>query len=100
MAGTGTVAVTPEQLRTQAKVYTDAREGIDAAIQKVNRMNGEIANQWKGQAFTAYLEQYNQLETHVKKFKDLLTDINKQLTTYANTVAERDATDAKSFGLS
>lgn len=59
----------------------------------------EMASQWKGQAFSAYLEQYNQLYTHVQKFEELLVSINQQLNNYAQTVAERDQQDAQSFGL-
>ena len=70
-----------------------------SALQTVNRTNGEMASQWKGQAFNAYLEQYNQLYTHVQKFEELLVSINQQLNNYAQTVAERDQQDAQSFGL-
>ncbi|MFB8548001.1 WXG100 family type VII secretion target [Enterococcus faecalis] len=68
----GSIAVTPEQLKSQAKVYS--------------------------QAFQAYLEQYNQLEGNVKQMEELLISINQQLNKYADTVAERDRQDAGSFG--
>lgn len=55
----GAIAVTPEQLKSQAKVYQQAASQIQDAIRKVNSMNQQIAQQWKGQAFQAYLEQYN-----------------------------------------
>ncbi len=55
----GTVAVTPEQLKSQAKVYAQASNQINDAIRKVNSMNQQISQQWKGEAFQAYLEQYN-----------------------------------------
>ena len=61
-------------------------------------MNSMIAEEWKGQAFQAYLEQYNQLYQNVQKFEELLESINQQLNKYADTVAERDAQDAQSFG--
>lgn len=93
------ISLTPEQLQEQARIYTSAKEQIEQAIQTVNKTNGEIAAQWKGQAFNAYLEQYNQLYTHVQKFEELLVSINQQLNNYAQTVAERDQQDAQSFGL-
>lgn len=62
-------------------------------------MNQQIAQEWKGQAFQSYLEQYNQLEGNVKKMEELLISINSQLTKYADTVAQRDQQDAGSFGL-
>lgn len=52
----GAIAVTPEQLKSQAKVYQQAASQIQDAIRKVNSMNQQIAQQWKGQAFQAYLE--------------------------------------------
>lgn len=92
------ISVTPEELKQQAQVYVRSKEQIEQAIQKVNQMNNTIANQWKGQAFQAYLEQYDQLYQNVQKFEELLQDINQQLNKYADTVAERDAQDAQSFG--
>ena len=94
----GQISVTPEELKQQAQVYTRSKEEIEQAIQKVNQMNSTIAEQWKGQAFQAYLEQYNQLHESVKKFEELLVNINQQLDKYADTIAERDAQDAQSFG--
>ena len=93
------ISVTPEQLKEQAQVYTRSKEQIEQAIQSVNSLNSQIAEEWKGQAFNAYLEQYNQLYTQVQKFEELLASINQQLNNYAETVAERDAQDSASFGL-
>ena len=95
----GVISVTPEQLKSQAKVYTQSQQQIQDAIRKVNSMNQQIAQEWKGQAFQSYLEQYNQLEGNVKKMEELLLSINSQLNKYADTVAQRDQQDAGSFGL-
>lgn len=94
----GQISVTPEELKQQSQVYIRSKEQIEEAIQQVNSMNSTISEEWKGQAFQAYLEQYNDLYQNVKKFEDLLESINQQLNKYADTVAERDAQDAQSFG--
>ena len=94
----GQISVTLEELKQQAQVYIRSKEQIEQAIQQVNQMNSTISEEWKGQAFQAYLEQYNELYQNVKKFEDLLESINQQLNKYADTVAERDAQDAQSFG--
>ena len=94
----GQISVTPEELKQQAQVYMHSKDEIEQAIQKVNRMNSTIAEEWKGQAFQAYLQQYDQLQESVRKFEDLLVSINEQLNKYADTIAERDAQDAQSFG--
>jgi len=92
------ISVTPDELKTQAQVYITAKGEIEAAVQKVNSMNGTIAEEWKGAAFEAYLNQYDQLYKNVQQFEQLLESINQQLVAYADTVAERDAQDAQSFG--
>ena len=95
----GAISVTPEQLKQQAKVYTQAQNSINQAIRSVNSMNRQIESEWQGQAFKSYLEQYSQLEGNVKKMEELLLSINSQLDKYADTVAQRDQQDAGSFGL-
>ena len=66
----GQISVTPEELKQQAQVYIRSKEQIEQAIQQVNQMNSTISEEWKGQAFQAYLEQYNELYQNVKKFED------------------------------
>ena len=84
-----TISLSPEELTAQAAVYSNARDQIETAIQTVNATNGEMEAHWKGSAFKSYLDQYNQ---------ELLSSINQQLVSYANTVSERDTADANSFG--
>jgi WXG100 family type VII secretion target len=95
----GQISVTPEQLKSQSRVYLQARDAIQQQINSVKNMNNQIGQEWQGQAFQSYLQQFNQLEGQVKKFEELLTNINQQLNKYADTVAQRDAQDAHSFGL-
>ena len=92
------ISVTPEELKSQAQVYLVARDEIESAVQKVNSMNSTIQEEWKGAAFEAYLNQYDQLYKNVQQFEQLLESINQQLNAYADTVQERDAQDAQSFG--
>jgi WXG100 family type VII secretion target len=92
------ISVTPEELKSQAQVYLVAKDEIESAVQKVNSMNSTIQEEWKGAAFEAYLNQYDQLYKNVQQFEQLLESINQQLNAYADTVQERDAQDAQSFG--
>jgi len=93
------ISLTPDQLRSQARVYIDARSMVEEAKAKAIAANNEMAEQWKGQAFQAYLSQFDELSTHIQKFNDLLSDIYEQLNKYATTVEERDRQDAGAFGL-
>ena len=94
----GAISLTPEELRSQANVYTSAASSIEAEIQKVSSTNDTIASTWQGQAFNAYLEQFEQLRANVKQMEELLVSVNQQLIAYANTVEERDVADKASFG--
>ena len=92
------ISLTPDQLRSQSRVYLEARSMVEEAKSKAIAANNEMAEQWKGQAFQAYLAQFDELSAHIVKFNDLLSDIYEQLNKYANTVEERDQQDAQSFG--
>lgn len=92
------ISVTPEQLIDQAKVYLQAKEGINVEISKVEQMNETISTEWQGQAFNAYLEQYAQLKDQAVKYTELLENVNTQLNKYAQTMQDRDQQDALGFG--
>lgn len=47
----GAITVTPEQLKSQAKIYQSASSQIEDAIRKVNSMNSVIAQEWQGKPF-------------------------------------------------
>ena len=93
------ISVTPDMLREQAIVYSQAREDVERAKANVMNANEQMREHWKGQAFTAYLAQFDELSQHIIKFNDLLTSINTQLNNYANTIEERDNQDRNAFGL-
>lgn len=95
----GAITLTPEQLKQQSQTYVRASQQIEDAIRKVESTNNEIRSQWQGQAFQAYLQQFDQLKGNVKQMEELLESIHQQLNKYADTVAERDRQDASSFGL-
>lgn len=95
----GAITLTPEELRTQANVYTEAAGNIEAAIQRVASTNEAISSTWQGEAFTGYLEQFTELRKNVTQMEELLASVNTQLVNYANTVEQRDRDDKQSFGV-
>ncbi|WP_297818489.1 WXG100 family type VII secretion target [uncultured Lactobacillus sp.] len=95
----GKISVTPEQLIASSNVYTNGAQQLADAINKVSAENQNMASEWSGQAFQAYLEQYSQLKTNVDQMTELLNQISQQLKKYAQTVQERDAQDSNAFGL-
>ena len=63
----GAISVTPEQLRASAKVYIHASQEITQQMQRVQNENNTMANEWRGQAFQAYLQQFEQLKGNVNQ---------------------------------
>jgi len=98
VAMAGMISVTPDELRVQARVYLDAREMIVEAKRKVDEMNRQMGQQWRGEAFQAYLGQFDQLAHHVRGFNELLGRMYQQLNHYADVNQERDRADARAFG--
>lgn len=47
------ISLSPEELTSQAAVYSNARDQIEAAIQAVNSANGEMQAHWQGSAFNS-----------------------------------------------
>lgn len=93
------ISVTPEQLRDSAKVYINSSNEITAQINRVQSENQVMNQEWKGQAFQSYEQQFEQLKSNVKQMTDLLETINRQLVKYADTVEQRDREDSNAFGL-
>jgi WXG100 family type VII secretion target len=93
------ISVDHVQLKAQANVYNQACDDLDAARNRIDNMNGQITDQWKGQAFDGYMDQYAQVCTYFDKYRDLCRDIYTQLNNYADKMADRDYEDKQVFGL-
>ena len=82
------IAVTPDQLKSQAKIYQQSALQIQEAIRKVNTMNQQIAHNWKGQTFQAYLDQYHQLEGSVKQMKVFMSNSTTMRIPFQNGIVK------------
>ena len=93
------ISLKPDDLRYEARVYMEAAEAIEAEKNKVKAQNDVMRNHWKGRAFEAYEEQFNQVAAHVVEFNALLVSIYEQLNKYADVQEARDYEDASYFGI-
>jgi WXG100 family type VII secretion target len=80
-------ALTPEQLKAQAKIYQQAAAQIQEVVRRIDSMNQQISQQEQGEGFHTYLKQYQQAEKNIKQMEQLLENFYKQLLEYADTVA-------------
>lgn len=94
----GKIKVTPEELRSQAKAYTNGSQTVEGVLKSLESANGQIAQEWEGQAFSQYMQQFEQLKPQVQKFVQLLVQVNGQLNNAANTLEQTDQALSKGFG--
>ncbi|MDR0300328.1 MAG: DUF4176 domain-containing protein [Streptococcaceae bacterium] len=53
-------------------IYHDTKAKIQKALKQIREMNQTIDSEWKGHAFTDYLKQYEELESRMFAFSNLL----------------------------
>lgn len=94
----GQIRITPDQLRSQAKAYTNGSQQVDSVLRSLESTTNQITSEWEGQAFQQYQAQFEQLKPKVQQFSQLLQQINGQLNNAANTLEQTDQSISKSFG--
>lgn len=92
------VKLTPEQLEQQARTYTAKAGDIDGILSELINLQTAISENWDGQAWAKFDEQFHELARKVKAFSNLLRDINQQLNEVANVVRETDQEIASKLG--
>ncbi|WP_152655090.1 WXG100 family type VII secretion target [Oceanobacillus sp. CFH 90083] len=93
------IRMTPEQLIDKSKGYGRSADTIDSMLEDLRRLQGELRDQWSGEAFTQFDNQFIELEPKVMEFSDLMKQIELQLTKTAEAVQEQDQALARNFGL-
>jgi WXG100 family type VII secretion target len=92
------IKLTPEELRQQSNIYGQSSNQIDEMLCKLDKSQADIGNNWDGEAWRKFEEQYNELSKKVKDFSILLMDIDKQLKEVARVVEETDKEIASKLG--
>lgn len=87
----GRIKLTPGELRDSAKKYQDGHDGVNEILTTLNNEQGIISENWEGDAFRSFDEQYKALAPKIKEFAELLQDIRTQLDKVAEIIEETDA---------
>lgn len=91
------IRMTPETMRTRANEYTTQANNIQDTINKLDRLLGQLQNEWEGDASRAYAEKFNQLRPGFVKTKDLVDEISAALKKAAQIVEDTDRNIAGQF---
>lgn len=92
------IKLTPEELRQSATKYTQGSQSIDDVLNTLTNEQNIIADNWDGQAFDRFEQQFNELKPKIQEFSQLLDDINQQLVSVADTLEQTDQDIASQIG--
>jgi len=92
------IKLEPQELVAQAKIYTQKSEDIDNILKELTTMQNSISDNWEGEAWQKFDEQFEDLSKKVNDFSQLLRDINQQLNEVARVIADTDAEIASKLG--
>jgi len=94
----GQIKMSPAELAHKAKQYGESSYQIQEILGRLKALQGELSEQWQGQAFASFDQQFGDLEPKVQSFAQLMMDIQDQLTKTAEAMQEQDQALSQNFG--
>lgn len=98
MRGQGQIKMSPAELTEKARVYGNSGEQINEILGTLETLQSQISEQWQGQAFQSFDNQFTELRPKVQNFSALMMEIQEQLTKTANAMSEQDQALSQNFG--
>lgn len=90
----GQIKLTPDELRTSAQKYSQGSQNVQDVLTSLTNEQTVISENWNGNAFDAFEQQFNELSPKVSQFAELLQAINGQLNSVAGNLEEVDSSMA------
>lgn len=87
----GRIKLTPGELRESAKKYQDGHDGVSEILSTLQNEQNVISENWEGNAFQSFEEQFAELTPKIQEFAELLQDIRQQLDKVAEIIEQTDA---------
>lgn len=94
----GQIKMSPAELSSRAREYGNSHDQIMDVIGKLTVLQNDLREQWQGKAFESFDVQFNDLKPKVENFAQLMAEIQQQLTTTADAMAEQDQALSQNFG--
>lgn len=94
----GQIKMSPAELAHKAKQYGNSSQQIQDILRELRRLQGELSEQWEGQAFASFDQQFMDLEPKVQNFAQLMMEIQEQLTKTASAMQDQDQALSQNFG--
>lgn len=84
------IKLTPDELRQSATKYSTGAERVNEVLTSLTNEQAVISENWDGNAFDSFEQQFNELSPKIRQFAELLEEINAQLVNVANTLEDTD----------
>lgn len=98
MQMSGQIKMSPAELTHRAKEYGNSHDQIRDMLSRLGNLQNELREQWEGQAFRSFDEQFQELSPKVENFATLMMEIQQQLEKTAEAMADQDQALAQNFG--
>jgi WXG100 family type VII secretion target len=92
------IKMSPAELSHRAKEYGNSHHQINEILSRLETLQGELRDQWQGQAFRSFDDQFTELKPKVVNFANLMMEIQVQLEKTAEAMAEQDQALSQNFG--
>lgn len=87
----GRIKLSPDELRTSAEKYSNGSQEIQQILSTLTQEQGVIRDNWEGNAFDSFDNQFTELSPKIQQFAELLQDIREQLHKVAEIIEQTDA---------
>lgn len=94
----GQIKMSPAELAQKAREYGNSSDQINQILSRLQTLQGELREQWEGQAFRSFDEQFNDLQPKVQNFAQLMMEIQEQLVKTAEAMEQQDQALSQNFG--
>lgn len=85
------ITITPEELRTSARNFKLKSDEISDTLRFLLNEVHNLESTWDGAAQDQFFAQYNELQTPLNQFPEILQGIASQLEAVAQTLEETDS---------
>jgi WXG100 family type VII secretion target len=87
----GRIKLSPDELRDSAIKYENGSEEIAQILKSLESEQNTIKENWEGDAFDSFDQQFTELAPKITEFSELLHDIREQLDRVADIIEQTDA---------
>lgn len=91
----GILNVTPEKLISTAQEFSASGQTVSSLTQQMTTLVKGLSSSWQGEASTAYVNKFNQLQDDIEKFNRMIQEHVNDLTEMARVYQEAESANVE-----